>query len=319
VPPVGGRGLVVVGGAQELQLDSVVAGIPLLVEPRSGVSGGRAAITHVDALLRVPELRDELRPDVAVRLDRLPASRLLAEWLADVPEVGDPDEPVPEGWLERWRQLDDAADAAIAAVLADHPEPTEPGTARALLGTLRGAALVVASSMPIRDLEWYGGPSGSVQVLANRGANGIDGTISTAIGIARATGRPTVCLLGDVAFLHDSNALIGIGARGVDLTIVVIDNDGGGIFSFLPQATALPADRFELLFGTPHGVRPEALAAAHGLVSITVDAAEALAPAVDASLATGGVRLVVVRTDRSANVRLHDELHAAVADAVRAL
>lgn len=305
--------------------------IPMLAGPRSGVDG----IRHADALLRVPELREELRPDVVVRVGPPLASRVVNEWLATSGAIEiadrrwiDPartvarfDLPVLDGaeagWLERWRELDDLADAAIAAVLADHPEPTEPGTARGLLAALPpGAHLVAASSMPIRDLEWFATPRPDVTVHANRGANGIDGTISTALGVALSTGTPTAVLLGDVAFLHDSNALIAVRDRGVDLTIVVVDNDGGGIFSFLPQAATLPHDQYELLFGTPHGVRPEELAAAHGLTSLTVEAADALPLAIEASIAAGGVHLVVVRTDRAANKALHDELNEAVAAAV---
>ena len=150
-------------------------------------------------------------------------------------------------------------------------------------------------------------------VTSARGANGIDGVLSTATGVALASGAPTAGLLGDVAFLHDSNALLGLGRRGVDLTIVVVDNDGGGIFSFLPQRSTLDADRFEQLFGTPHGVRPEALAAAHGIEATLVERAADLADAVQGG---SGTRLVVVRTDRAANVALHAELNAAVAAAV---
>ena len=101
-------------------------------------------------------------------------------------------------------------------------------------------------------------------MLANRGANGIDGVVSTAVGVA-LSGVRTTLLIGDVAFLHDTNGLLGLAARGVDLTIVVVDNDGGGIFSFLPQRTSLPGDRFEQLFGTPHGVDLVAVARAHGV------------------------------------------------------
>lgn len=306
-------------------------GVPVLADPRSGMAG----IRHADALLRVPELAAELRPDLVVRVGPPPASRVVNEWLAatgavevaDVPWLdaartahafGDVDVPKGEpGWLERWQSLDAAAAAAIAGVLDARDEPTEPGAARDVLATLpAGAHLVVASSMPVRDLEWYATPRADVAVHANRGANGIDGTISTALGVALATGAPTAVLLGDVAFVHDSNALVGLADRGVDLTVVVLDNAGGGIFSFLPQARTLPDERFEQLFGTPHGVRPELLAAAHGIASLTVEAADAVPMAVRAALEAGGVHLVVVRTERAANKALHDELCAAVAAAV---
>ncbi|MEJ7844650.1 MAG: thiamine pyrophosphate-binding protein [Acidimicrobiales bacterium] len=335
------RGIVIAGPGTPASLDSY--DWPLLRSARSGLGGGAAVIAHADALLRVPEVAAALHPDVVVRIGEPPASRVVAEWAAasgaeervlasrwldptrTAAEVGRLPMapgwgPAPPGWVELWRRLDDAAGAAIAAVLAEHPEPTEPGTARTLLATMPpGAHLVVASSMPVRDLEWYAAPRADVTVHANRGANGIDGVLSTAVGVALATGAPTACLIGDVALLHDSNALLGLARRGVDLTVVVVDNDGGGIFSFLPQAATVAPEVFELLYGTPHGVRVEDLAAAHGLASVTVESADALAPAIRSSMLAGSARLVVVRTDRQANVALHDELHAAVAAAARPL
>ena len=133
---------------------------------------------------------------------------------------------------------------------------------------------------------------------------------------AGGDGAATVVLIGDVAFLHDSNALLGLVERGVDLTIVVVDNDGGGIFSFLPQGEALGAERFEQLFGTPHGVDLSLLAAAHGLMTVEPATATDVADAVRASIDAGGPRIVRIRTDRSANVQLHDQLNAAVAAAL---
>src|SRR4029453_7916416 len=124
----------------------------------------------------------------------------------------------------------------------------EPGIARALADNLAGGAeLVVASSMPVRDLEWFGGRR--ARAHSNRGANGIDGTLSPPPGRAWA-GIATVVWVGDIAFVHDANALVAITERDVDLRIVVADNRGGGIFSFLPQASQLAAERFEQLFGT---------------------------------------------------------------------
>ena len=286
----------------------VPAGIPVLADPRAGIAG---SIRHADAILRAAT--DDLTPDLVVRIGSPPASRVVNEWLSatgahevcdlagfdpygTVAEVGSVDlgalDPEP-GWADRWRALDAAAEAAVDEVLARHPEPNEPATARRLLAELpAGAHLVVASSMPVRDLEWFATPRADVTVHANRGANGIDGTISTAIGVALGSGAPTTVLLGDVAFLHDVGALAALSARRVDLRIVVLDNDGGGIFSFLPQASTLPADRFERLFGTPHGVDVGAVATAFG------------------------IDVEVIRTDRAANKALHDELNAAVAAAI---
>ncbi len=331
-------------------------GWPVVADPRSGCRLSHAAVVaHGDAILRHAPTAASLRPDVVLRLGAPPASKVVAAWLATsgarqvaVDGAGrwyDPDRTAElvlhadptsvatalarlvgraagPAWAGRWAAAEAAAGSAIDEALRAHLEATEPGVARDVVAGLReGATLVVSSSMPIRDVEWFGGRAPGVRVLANRGANGIDGVVSTAVGVAlaaRGTGEATVVLVGDVAFLHDSNALLGAAARGIDLTIVVVDNDGGGIFSFLPQAGALPAERFELLFGTPHAVDLPTLAAAHGLITIEPAGAAAVGQAVAAAVDAGGVRLVRVRTDRAANVGVHDELHAAVADALEA-
>ena len=179
----------------------------------------------------------------------------------------------------------------------------------------RGGTLVVSSSMPVRDLEWYAPPRDDVRVVANRGANGIDGVTSTAVGVA-LTWTPTVLLIGDIAFLHDTNALLGLSRRGATLVIVVVDNDGGGIFSFLPQARTLETDRFEQLFGTPHGVDVVAVAQAHGVPAERVASRAGLQAAVAGALTRGGARVIAISTDRKANVEVHERLNAAVAAAV---
>jgi 2-succinyl-5-enolpyruvyl-6-hydroxy-3-cyclohexene-1-carboxylate synthase len=173
---------------------------------------------------------------------------------------------------------------------------------------------VVSSSMPIRDLEWYVQATQPLTVLANRGANGIDGVVSTAVGAAVGAGGPAALLIGDVAFLHDSNGLLGAAARGIDLVIVVVDNDGGGIFSFLPQADGVAPGTFEQLYGTPHGLDLVALAAAYGVSAQAVDGD--LVASVRAALDGGGVQVLVVRTDRAANREVHRRLNAAVAEAL---
>ena len=172
--------------------------------------------------------------------------------------------------------------------------------------------------MPIRDVERYAAPRTGLTVLANRGANGIDGIVSTAVGVTVGSAAPTALLIGDIAFLHDSNGLLGAAGRGIDLVCVVVDNDGGGIFSFLPQARALPTERFETLFGTPHGLDLVALAAAYGVDARAPGPGEPVAAAVNEATAKGGVHVLVVRTDRDANVEAHRRIDDAVAAAVDA-
>ena len=213
-------------------------------------------------------------------------------------------------WAARWRHAEKRALEAIAVSLAADESLTEPGVAHVVAASLPAdVELVVASSMPVRDLEWFGGPL--ARAHANRGANGIDGVVSTALGRA-LTGASTVALVGDIAFVHDSNSLVRLRDRGADLRIVVVDNDGGGIFSFLPQAKALPADQFETLLGTPHGTDIEGLARAHGIPATTVTDARELAE----RLTRPGPWLVRVPTNRADNVGVHDRLNAAVAAAL---
>ncbi len=313
-------------------------------------------IGPADPMLRHAATAESLRPEAVLRVGGLPASRVLNEWLAasGATQVGldrygwcpDPDgvlgrslradvgeaasqlhraldpvgggaAPVTSGeWLRRWQRAAAASEAAISEVLAQEPL-FEPAVVAAALGAVPwGGAMVVSSSMPVRDLEWYGPPvPEGVRVLANRGANGIDGVTSTAVGVA-LSGMPTVALLGDVAFLHDTNGLLGLARREVDLLVVVIDNDGGGIFSFLPQATVLREDRFEQLFGTPHGVDLLALARAHGVTADRIAGRGELDAAFDAWVRDGGTRVVVVPSDRAANRELHARLNDAVAAAL---
>jgi 2-succinyl-5-enolpyruvyl-6-hydroxy-3-cyclohexene-1-carboxylate synthase len=330
------RGVIVAGGRHGIPVGEIEAlaarlGWPVLADPASGCRSFEQSVTAFDALLRHTDFAQAHAPEVVVRFGRAPASKVLSHWIvaagAPVLQIGGPGVIDPEHnvvalckfddlgllngaagtpWLARWRHANTRAEAAIDDALAELPV-SEPGVARTIANTLGAEVdLVVASSMPVRDLEWFGGPA--ARAYANRGANGIDGVISTALGRA-LSGHPTVVLLGDIAFAHDSNALVGLSRRDVDLRVVVIDNDGGGIFSFLPQATALAPERFEQLFGTPHGTDIETLASAHGIVARTVSSLDDLAAAVQAN----GPSVTRVVTDRKENVRHHDLLNAAVA------
>ena len=338
------RGLIVAGGRSGIAPDEVVAlrertGWPILADPTSGLRGIDGVVSTADALLRHEGFAAGQLPDVIVRVGRPAASKVLAQWTRRATDAGatlvqvggpgviDPDHnvtavcsmaavldraPVRDGraWEQSWREADEVADRAIVVALADVDELSEPETARVVADHLpAGAILTVASSMPVRDLEWFGGPR--ARAHANRGANGIDGVTSTALGRA-LTGRPSVVLLGDLAFVHDANALVGLAARGADLRIVVVDNDGGGIFSFLPQATTLPVERFEQLFGTPLGVDAVALATAYGLEARSVERADELVE----QLATPGPWVACVPSERARNVEVHDAIHAAVVAAI---
>ncbi len=314
---------------------------PVLADPRSGCRDLPQAVTCFDSLLRAAPFASSHLPVAVLHLGEAPASKVLGQWLQASGAIhvqvhsqqrtidplgivtervyGQPSTVCNElvslvsgatgtPWLEQWTDADQRAHAAIDATL--DRSLSEPAVARVLSAV--DAHLVVSSSMPVRDLEWFGQAGARTSVHSNRGANGIDGVIATGVGVAASTGAATVVYLGDVAFCHDQSSLTALAGRGLPLTIVVTDNDGGGIFSFLPQAATLSSERFEQLFGTPHGTDLIALAAAHGLAGVTVSTADELRTA----LADSAISVVRVVTDRAENVRVHDRLHAAVAAAL---
>ena len=244
----------------------------------------------------------------------------------------DPRDPSagPSAWLTRWEGAESVAQRVIDAVVGAHPGLTEPGVARALFALVPGGAtLVASSSMPVRDVEWFAAPrEGAPRLLANRGANGIDGVVSTVLGVAasrrgrrRRPGDPavaaTVGLLGDLAFFHDLSGLVRGDLEDVpDAALVVVDNGGGGIFSFLPYAGDLSEETFERAFATPQAQAVGSAARGLGLPVTEVATAGELAGAVGERLAGGGVGVVVARTDRHANVLAHREIERAVTDGV---
>jgi 2-succinyl-5-enolpyruvyl-6-hydroxy-3-cyclohexene-1-carboxylate synthase len=219
-----------------------------------------------------------------------------------------------EGWLGSWLAADRGAARAIAGALGG--ALSEPRVAAELGVRLPAAAtLVVASSMPVRDVEtFWPVRSDSPRLLSNRGANGIDGTVSTALGVAAASAGPTVLLVGDVALAHDLTALLAARRLDLRLTIVVLNNDGGGIFDFLPVAGE--RDAFEEHVATPPGLDVAAAAALHGCEHALVAGPEGLRAALDAALASQRTTLVEVRTDRGENVALHRGVWEAVAAAL---
>jgi 2-succinyl-5-enolpyruvyl-6-hydroxy-3-cyclohexene-1-carboxylate synthase len=218
-------------------------------------------------------------------------------------------------WLEAWQTSERTAQAAIEQVLG--PELSEPRVARLVArhAAADEVTVMVSASMPMRDLEWYAPTlAAPPTVMANSVANGIDGVVSTALGIA-ATGRRTIALLGDLAFLHDVSGLVNL--PDLPCTFVVMDNGGGGIFSFLPQASALAHGQFESLFGTPPTSDVAQVARGFGLEVHDVSTVEEVEAALNVTALTQGPALILVRVrSRAENVDLHDAINQAVLEAL---
>jgi 2-succinyl-5-enolpyruvyl-6-hydroxy-3-cyclohexene-1-carboxylate synthase len=323
------------------------AGYPVLADPLSGARRAPTAVANYDALLRHAAFADGHQPELVLRVGDLPTSKPLRGWLAGAHEAFDvaldaerswqdpdattslviPADPAitlaeaterlaraPDAaWVDAWRRADDAAAAASAHAVGD--ELSEPWVAARLGATLPAeATLFVASSMPVRDVEtFFPARDDPPRALANRGANGIDGTVSSAYGAAAASDAPTVLLIGDIALIHDLWGLLAGRRLGLRLAIVLLNNDGGGIFHFLPIARE--TDVFEEHVATPHGLdfaRAASLFdAGHELVTSPSGFDTALASALNGT----GTSIVEIRTDRAANVDLHRRVWAEVASA----
>jgi 2-succinyl-5-enolpyruvyl-6-hydroxy-3-cyclohexene-1-carboxylate synthase len=358
------------------------AGWPLLADPLSGARRGAAAVAHYDALLRHSPFAAGVKPDLVLRVGDLPTSKPLRGWLAgmcDVPQAAidqegrwqDPDAalcrhfalepaaalrslaqdapPLDPDWLGEWRSADERAAEAILGVLGAEGL-SEPAVA-AELGVLlpAHATLFVASSMPVRDIEsFWPVRANPPRVLCNRGANGIDGTVSSAFGAAVGADGPVVLLIGDVALAHDIGGLLAARRLELDLTIVLIDNGGGGIFDFLPVAHAPMArtaaseggwpavaggreragdpepagqtdgtreDLYTRHIATPTGLDFALAAQLYSLEHEAVADVVSFRAALERALTPRprGSRIIEVRTDRTRNVALHRRAWEAVA------
>jgi 2-succinyl-5-enolpyruvyl-6-hydroxy-3-cyclohexene-1-carboxylate synthase len=221
-----------------------------------------------------------------------------------------------ESWLDEWTGAEQRAQWAIES---ESTGTNEPMLARRLMASLPShATLLVSSSMPVRDVEAFGAPRPDpVRTVANRGANGIDGVVSTALGVALATQGPTVAFVGDLAFLHDVSALVRSGPFSPSLTVVVADNDGGGIFSFLPPASALDAPTFDDLFGTPQAHDVASVAAGFGWPVDEVSDLDDLEQALHRHMEAGALSVIVVRLpSRHDNLDHHGRINRAIVAAV---
>ncbi|MEA2058797.1 MAG: thiamine pyrophosphate-dependent enzyme, partial [Actinomycetota bacterium] len=347
----GRRVLVVAGGRQRpgfavaAALLAGEAGLPVLADIQCRFPS--PATISATTLLAEAGALERLRPDVVLRIGAIPTSKALWRWMesANVEQLfvddgswrdpigsvskayrSDPAttlidlaarvDPAPDGWLTAWQDADATISEAVSTALRSESFPTEPGAVRATWESAPvGSTVYVASSMPIRDLDAYAGETrGDIDVLANRGANGIDGLLSASAGAAIAAGHRVTAIAGDLSVLHDATALATIARDEIPVTMVVLNNDGGGIFHFLAQASDVDPELFEQVFGTPHGLSLARVSEAFGVPARRIETESELRDAVRSPGA--GPLLVEVHTDRRENVAVHDRLHAAVARAM---
>ena len=322
-------------------------GLPVLAEPTSQLrrpeTGG--SIDSYEALLRAGWSLQH-GPDLVIRLGGMPTSNALNKWLAAASAptfLIDPDhawrdqdhvatsvvgcdpQPLLEAlpplervaWRDQWAAAGKRATAAIAATLVSTPLH-EGHIVRALSTRLPDPAQVfIGSSMPIRAAEAFWPQARPQQrFFANRGASGIDGLVSTGLGMAAGrVNLPTVLLLGDLSLYHDMNGLWALRRHGIRATVVVCDNDGGGVFNFLPQAEH--QDVFEELFATPLGLDFAQVARLYGLVYSPVTDRSGLEPAIADAIAAPSPTMVVVRFKREDSVNGHRLCWEAAAAALK--
>ena len=330
-------------------------GYPILADPLSGVRFGlhdrSVVVDTYDAFLRDAATAERFAPEVVVRVGAIPTSKPLLQYLQRYPSARHivvdpggwreptglatdilhvdprllcealaaelPGRPTATHWATKWLEVNLIARQAIEAYVQNVNELFEGRVFAELASLLPEATLLYAgNSMPVRDLDTFlAGSARSLRCLANRGANGIDGVVSSALGASAARVGRVVLVIGDVSFYHDLNGLLAARQHQLDLLVVLLNNDGGGIFSFLPQAAAIP-DRFEQLLGTPHGLDFRPFVEGYGGTFERVESWHAFAGAVRDGLARGGLQVVEVPTERKRNVVLHRQAWPAVAAAL---
>jgi 2-succinyl-5-enolpyruvyl-6-hydroxy-3-cyclohexene-1-carboxylate synthase len=329
---------------------AVAAAWPVIGEPLTHVRradmGGALVVTAADLLLGDGGFSQEVVPEVVVRIGRAPTTKPVRLWLerhrpGRVVHVDstqhwsdagftltdhvslDPARALAgggparssSGWLDRWREAEELARAVISRTVDGGPL-LSASVARILLGALSPQSLLmVSNSMPVRELDTFSGPELGPVVVGNRGASGIDGVNSTALGLAAARpDRSAALFTGDLALLHDLGGLLAAARLGLHLTIVCVDNHGGGIFSMLPIARRSAEVDFEQLFLTPPGIELTDLDGLGGIRARTVESGSDLADATAATMSTSspGVDLLVVPVDGDADVAQHRAVAAAV-------
>ncbi len=329
---------------------------PVLPDIASGLrlsDNNQNVITYYDQLLLSDTFTAENRPQAVLHFGGVPTSKRLQQFLkacqpeiyihvADHPRRHDPDHRVTvriesdiaafcrqlsgrlnpgtgSEWLEKWVAGSRCVEQVLHKRLNAVSELSEPGISRLVSKhILPGSGLFVAGSMPIRDLDMYADSSGpEVTVGCNRGASGIDGIIASAIGFARGLDRPTTLLIGDLAFLHDLNSLALIKSLHRSFTIVVLNNDGGGIFSFLPIAKL--KEHFEPFFGTPHGLGFKPAAQMFGCDHCCPNTDKSFVEAYESAQQGDGATIIEVSSNREKNRRFHQDLQSEIAGSLNRL
>ncbi|MCU0669319.1 MAG: 2-succinyl-5-enolpyruvyl-6-hydroxy-3-cyclohexene-1-carboxylic-acid synthase [Myxococcota bacterium] len=319
-------------------------------------AGRVAVLATADWLLRDAGFARAHAPDIVLRFGPMPTSKAFRLWIERDPPahhvVVDPGagwedplhaataivraDPVrlatrlvrrlgvspavaqPSAWLSAWRAADAAAARVVAEAGTASASITTPALVRALAGALPdGATLYVSNSMAVRDLDCFW-PAGErrVRVLANRGANGIDGILSSALGAAAAGQGPVALLIGDLAFLHDVGALVAARRHRLPLVIVAVNDDGGGIFSLLPVAAHGERAHFDALFRVPHGMDLAAAARGFGIGAVRVGGEVGLRNALATALAADATTVLEVPLDRARDVALRRTIERDVAAAL---
>jgi 2-succinyl-5-enolpyruvyl-6-hydroxy-3-cyclohexene-1-carboxylate synthase len=324
---------------------------------RFGPHARTGVIDAYDPFLRDSVTAESLQPEVVIRVGAVLTSKPLQQFLLARPDrvqvvidAGAPRDPshlatsyisadpaatladladkvanfsgsADREWLEAWRAADQATGVAIASELAREEGPFEGRAVAEVAAHLpEGATLVVGNSMPIRDVDAFvRGDRRQLRIVSNRGANGIDGVVSSALGAAAVADGPVVLIVGDLSFFHDLNGIFAATKFDLDATVVVLNNDGGGIFSFLPQAEQLDATTFEALFGTPTGLDVAAAARLFGASHARPGNWDAFQCELNRAIRNPGLSIVELVTDRNQNVVQHRLVWACVAEELRRL
>lgn len=341
-----------VNGATPIVELAQKCGVPILADAASQLRAYPEVVSHGELILRDSRAREFLDPDLILRVGGLPTSRAVNEWVAstsaktkigiastrpadpdrclthslatDVPSaiaafasITEVDQYPRKKYYDEWMRCEKALAEELKQMTIPAGEDFKPAiVANACRVMHSGMNLFLSNSMPIRWAEMYSGAHAEFpRVFVNRGVNGIDGIISTAAGVARASSQTTVCILGDLTFLHDSNGLWRLMTEQVPIKLVVLNNDGGGVFHFLPVASH--AEHFESLVAMPHGVGLSHLAAAHGIPYYACKSRTTFNDMLTTCLERSGPEIIEVQTNRASNFKRHQEIVDHVARATR--